>query len=63
MDSDLVLSLEQKVGKLLERKEFLEAENRQLREENQGLEKERERFRAELDRILAKLECLDREGS
>jgi len=63
MDSDLVLTLEQKVGQLLERKEFLEAEIGHLREKNRGLAEERERFCAELDRLLIKLEGLDQEGS
>ncbi|WP_298039230.1 cell division protein ZapB [uncultured Desulfuromonas sp.] len=62
MDLELVLQLERKVDRLLERKEGLEKTCQRLQAEKASLEKDRERFRAELDRILGKLDCLDREA-
>ncbi|MEJ2201156.1 MAG: cell division protein ZapB [Desulfuromonadaceae bacterium] len=64
MSSDslaLVLKLERKVDRLLDRYQVQASELQQLREENRLLREERERFGVELDRILSKLDDLDGE--
>lgn len=63
VDFSLVLQLEEKVDRLLARKQALEETCRELQAEKDRLVQERDRFVAEVDRILAKLDGLDQEVS
>ncbi len=58
---ELVVQLEEKIGRLLDRHKTLTRQLHEARRENQALLEERDRFRAELDRIIDKLTLLDEE--
>lgn len=58
---ELVIQLEEKIGRLLDRHKILTQQLQEVQRENQALLEERDLFRAELDRIIGKLDLLDEE--
>ena len=59
---ELIIRLEEKLTRLLDRQNELGRRVRELEQENQALLEERRNSREELDRIIGRLDLLDEEA-